>query len=437
MAAAILSLLVACVSHSDNIATNPSGTGSSSPATTQISSNTGDVSKFNINTSLETELNALAQKLNLGDIDYDKLNKGRPYSSPDELVAKGILSQAQFDKAKPYLTVEDTLTGEAKDVDYMVKLGLMKGHLLVAKELLNMKRSNEALPHVGHPIEELYVTVADQFKERGVTDFKSTLDEVKDFIKNKPNAPQLMAKFDAGMASVDRAIAAIPQAERQSPKFIPKVISGLVDTANAEYGGAISGNKIEEIDYQDARGFVAYADMLYKDIASPWQKANTKQPQQLSAALQDLRKTWPSVLPPSKPVYTADEVAAKTKAIDTMINGKGTSTGSNSTTKTASSNSNLPANLAKLQSLINDSLTAAKANDLQQAKQKMADVSDFWQSMEDGVKANSKQAYKTLEDGFSEVQVNLVIPPNPDQNKAVASLEALNKTVATYASQVK
>ena len=89
----------------------------------------------------------------------------------------------------------------------------MKGHLLVAKELLDLKRPAEALPHVGHPIEELYVTVADQFPQRGVTDFKSTLDEVKDFVKNKPQDPQVIPKFNAGMAAVDKAIAAIPETE--------------------------------------------------------------------------------------------------------------------------------------------------------------------------------------------------------------------------------
>jgi hypothetical protein len=48
-----------------------------------------------------------------------------------------VIDQQQFDKVKDLLTIEEiALTGVEKDVDYMVKLGLMKGHLFVAKELL-------------------------------------------------------------------------------------------------------------------------------------------------------------------------------------------------------------------------------------------------------------------------------------------------------------
>jgi hypothetical protein len=270
----------------------------------------GGEHKFNINTSLEPELDPIAEKLKIDGL-YDKINHARPYNSLDELVSKNVLTQAQFDQVKEMLTLENTGAGAAKDVDYLVKLGLMKGHLLVAKELLDMKRPAEALPHVGHPIEELYVTVADQFQQRGLTDFKSTLDEAKDLIKNKPQSPQVMPKFNAGMAAVDRAIAALPETERKSPKFIPQVINGLLDSASAEYGGAISGNKIEEVDYQDSRGFTAYAYMLYQDIQPQLQKDDSKAQEQLKTSLDDLRKNWPTVLPPDQPVFSGDEIAAK------------------------------------------------------------------------------------------------------------------------------
>jgi hypothetical protein len=47
------------------------------------------------------------------------------------------------------VTVQEVvLTGEAKDVDYMSKLGLMKGHLLVAKELLDQNQPKQAEPHM-------------------------------------------------------------------------------------------------------------------------------------------------------------------------------------------------------------------------------------------------------------------------------------------------
>ena len=48
------------------------------------------------------------------------------------------------------VTIEEiVLTGEAKDLDYMVKLGLMKGHMMVARELLDLKKPDQAEPHIG------------------------------------------------------------------------------------------------------------------------------------------------------------------------------------------------------------------------------------------------------------------------------------------------
>jgi len=427
-------VVIGCSSISKNSNT-PIAT-EASPSVSQVKDNMAGMNhgtKFNINTSLEPELDEIAASLKI-DALYDKVKKQRPYNNLNELVSKQVLTQAQFDQVKDMLTLEGTLTGEAKDADYMVKLGLMKGHLLVAKELLDMKRPAEALPHIGHPIEELYVTVADQLPARGVADFKATLDEAKDFIKDKPNDPQVMPKFNAAVAAVDRALAAIPATQRSSPTFIPQVINGLLDSASAEYGGAISANKIEEVDYQDSRGFVAYASILAKDIATPLQKTNAKAQGELKASLDDLKKTWPTVLPPSKPVFTGDEVAAKVKKIEEItkpLTGKATAITSNADTST-----DFQPGLAKFKGVVTKVLTSVEGNDLQQAKKEMGEAIDAWGAVENKLKVN-KDAYKTLEEKLSDVQTNLVIPPNPDRAKSIASLQALIKTVDTYANKGK
>ncbi|MBW4584313.1 helix-hairpin-helix domain-containing protein [Aetokthonos hydrillicola Thurmond2011] len=426
---------VACGSPSTNTSnTQPTAVTSPAVNTADHGSQAHGEAKFNINTSLEPELEPIAAKIKVDEL-YDKINKARPYKSLDELVSKNVLTQAQFDQVKNMLTLDSTVSGEAKDVDYLVKLGLMKGHLLVAKELLDIKRPAEALPHVGHPIEELYVTVADQFPQRGVADFKDKMDEAKDFIKNKPEDPKVMPKFQAGMAALDKAIAALPETQRRSPKFVAQVINGLLDSASAEYGGSISGNKIEEVDYQDSRGFVAYAYTLYKDAQPQLQKDNSKLDAQLKTGLEDLRKAWPTVLPPSKLVSTGDEVTTKVKKIAQITKPlTGTENApqiSNATTSTKTSTQGL----SKFKGFVTASLTAAKANNLTEAKKEMASAAEAWEQVEDGVKANSKDAYKTIESGISDVQTSLVIPPNPDQAKSVKALESLLKAVDSYKAQ--
>jgi len=210
------------------------------------------------------------------------------------------------------------LTGVAKDVDYMTKLGLMKGHMSVAKELLDLKKPEQAEPHIGHPVEEIYVDVQEQFQERKVSDFKDKLMRLQDLVKSKPNDPQLKTEFDATMAAIDQAIAALPNEQRQSPAFVLQVINGLLDTARAEYTAAISNGKITEaIEYQDSRGFVDYAhNTLYKGIEAPLTKESPKTHDQAKTAFEQLEKAWPSPVPPATPVISADEVAAKIKTIE-------------------------------------------------------------------------------------------------------------------------
>jgi len=210
------------------------------------------------------------------------------------------------------------LTGVAKDVDYMTKLGLMKGHMSVAKELLDLKKPEQAEPHIGHPVEEIYVDVQEQFQERKVPDFKDKLMRLQDLVKSKPNDPQLKTEFDATMTAIDQAIAALPNEQRQSPAFVLQVINGLLDTASAEYTAAISNGKItERIEYQDSRGFVDYAhNTLYKGIEAPLTKESPKTHDQAKTAFEQLEKAWPSPVPPATPVISADEVAAKIKTIE-------------------------------------------------------------------------------------------------------------------------
>ncbi len=183
---------------------------------------------------------------------------------------KNVINQTQFDQVKDMVTIEDIqLTGEAKDVDYMLKLGLMKGHLFVAKELLDLQKPDQAEPHIGHPVEEIYADVEDQLNERNIKEFKTSLIALQDTVKaGAKDANKVDTEFKASVQAVDGAIAALPETQRTSPDFVLQVINGLLDTANSEYTAAIADGKISQaIEYQDSRGFVIYANELYTAIS--------------------------------------------------------------------------------------------------------------------------------------------------------------------------
>jgi DNA uptake protein ComE-like DNA-binding protein len=274
--------------------------------------------KININSAILSELDKLEAKLGIPALS-NKIQAERPYKAPEELVSKKVIDQAQYDQIKDMVTIEEiVLTGVEKDVDYMVKLGLMKGHLFVAKELLDLKKVKDAEPHIGHPVEEIYVDVADQLNERKVKEFKTTLITLEDLVKAgaKDNA-KVTTNFKASMQSVDGAIAALPETQRKSPAFVLQVINGLLDTANSEYGAAITDGKIKAaIEYQDSRGFIAYANMLYKEIAAGMAKDRPEEHKVITENLKQLTTAWPTTMPPATPVKTPVEVGKLVTTIE-------------------------------------------------------------------------------------------------------------------------
>ncbi|MEQ8385455.1 MAG: hypothetical protein RH949_24145 [Coleofasciculus sp. A1-SPW-01] len=237
---------------------------------------------------------------------------GNPQTStPTTPEANGSPATTSQTTASP-----STATDQPQDIDYMTTLGLMKGHLLIAKELLDQGKPDQAEPHIGHPIEELYADVETQLSQRNVEDFKPTLNILHDFVKSKPNAPEINTEYKAAMQGIDQAIEALPISERQSPDFILRVISQMLSTVEEEYNAAIANDKIvETIEYQDSRGFILYANTLYQDIAEQVSQEHPDAAQTLESSLNELQNAVPSATPPATPVMTPEEVSTLIQTI--------------------------------------------------------------------------------------------------------------------------
>jgi hypothetical protein len=311
-----LTILVACNNQTPSANTAAPAAQSSTQTSMEHSMHGGK--KININSAILSELDKLEAKLGVPALS-NKIQASRPYGNVEELVSKNVITQPQFDQVKDMVTIEDIkLEGEAKDVDYMTKLGLMKGHLIVAKELLDLQKPEQAEPHIGHPVEEIYADVEDQLNERKVQAFKEPLIALQDEVKaGAKDATKVSTGFKTSMQSVDTAIAALPETQRTTPRFVLQVINGLLDTANSEYGAAISNGKISQvIEYQDSRGFVTYANDLYKGISTQMAKENPDAHKEIETTMAMLTKTWPAPLPPATPVSTSDQVAKMIKTIE-------------------------------------------------------------------------------------------------------------------------
>lgn len=313
---ALLVIMVSC--SQPNTSNNPTQAPATNTSTTSNGNqHQGGKEQININTAILSELDKFEAALGIPALS-NKIQANRPYASPEELVSKNVISQEEFDKIKDMVSVEDVvLTGVAKDVDYMSKLGLMKGHLLVAKELLDQQQPNLAEPHIGHPVEEIYVDVEDQLQERNVKEFKTTLISLQDLVKSQPKAAKVNTDFKTSMQAVDGAIAALPENQRSSPEFTLQVINELLDAANSEYGAAIANGKIAAaIEYQDSRGFVTYANQLFQGISSQMAATNPQAHKAIETNMSELTKAWTGAIPPAVPVKTPDQVSGLIKTIE-------------------------------------------------------------------------------------------------------------------------
>lgn len=273
--------------------------------------------KININNAILSQLDKLEATLGIPALS-NKIQANRPYASSEDLVSKKVITQPQFDQIKDMVTVEEVvLTGEAKDIDYMTKLGLMKGHLLVAQELLDQNQPKQAQPHIGHPVEEIYIDVEEQLEERQVKEFKSNLVSLTDLVKSNPKDAKIKTNFTTAMQAVDNAIAVLPTEQRSQPEFILPVINSLLDAANSEYGAAVAKGKISApIEYQDSRGFVVYSQELYKSISSQMIQENPEAHKAIDTAFGELVKVWPAAIPPAQAVKTPEDVTKLVKTIE-------------------------------------------------------------------------------------------------------------------------
>jgi hypothetical protein len=199
----------------------------------------------------------------------------------------------------------------------MTVLGLMKGHLNAAQELIAAKNYEEAEPHIGHPVEELYADIETVLPQKGVKDFKPTLNQLHDLILSAPESPEVQTLLDESQASVDGAIAVIPKEQINSPEFVLDVMVEMLKNAAAEYEAAIANNQfVEIVEYQDSKGFVYYADELYQTVAAQKSQADPKGHQTITDSLAKLKTAWPSIEPPKTPIKQPGEIQALVSQIE-------------------------------------------------------------------------------------------------------------------------
>lgn len=196
---------------------------------------------------------------------------------------------------------------------------LVRGHLLVGGELVDAGLWADALPHFLHPSEELYGPIAGHLQVLKMPAFEKQLKALVQTVKAKNKEAYLKAR-----AAVDAKLAAIDGGMRKEQKdwtaFAAKVALEAMRSAIGEYEESIEGGKfVKAVEYQDSRGFVFEADRLLQSVAADLKARFPDDAAKAFAAVADLKKAWPTPVPPASPVMDVGGVLAGVSKVELAL----------------------------------------------------------------------------------------------------------------------
>ena len=204
------------------------------------------------------------------------------------------------------------------DADYLLQLGLMRGHLLVGHALYASGEHAAAGTHSKHPSDELYAGVAEAFPARGATPFAGELEAHAEAV-----ASGTSEEVDAAYAALTAAIDAAGDVVRDAtPSLRARVIVLLLREAAVEYGiGVVDGRLENAHEYQDAYGFTQVALGLARAEHAHLAQAESADReifQRIAADIQALGDMWPALMPPPQIPQQASRIDAAAADIERL-----------------------------------------------------------------------------------------------------------------------
>ena len=194
---------------------------------------------------------------------------------------------------------------------------LMRGHLLVGQQLIELDLWDEALPHFLHPSEELYGLMEKYIKLHRMQPFKRELQALAQTVKAKRKGAHEQAlkvveqRLDAALGVAKRFMTPGAQLHHQVGD------RGAADRA-VRVRGLHGGRRfVKPVEYQDSRGFVWQAERMIEAAAAPDRSRSMPPPlAKVRAAFATLKTAWPAPMPPPKPILDAGQISALISEIE-------------------------------------------------------------------------------------------------------------------------
>jgi hypothetical protein len=198
------------------------------------------------------------------------------------------------------------------DTDFLFRLGMMEGHLLVGHELFQAHKAEMALPHYGHPVKELYDDLSPYLAQHKFPPFDKDLIALEAAATTAPDAPAAEAKYQAVIATIHKARDLAPTALRASLPAMIKICANTVDAASGEYGEGLEQGKIASVvEYHDSRGYLEFVAEQVAELRKAHPDASSQALlDRFDAVLKKAQWIVADLVPQPAPRATLDEYRA-------------------------------------------------------------------------------------------------------------------------------
>jgi len=187
------------------------------------------------------------------------------------LAAGGALAAPSLPRPQPMnaiVQIDAHLGDVADDADFLFRLGMLEGHLMVGHELIAAHQPALALPHFGHPVRELYDDLADYLKQKKFPPFDAQLAQLEAAVAAAPASADTETKYQAAIVTLHKARLIAPEDLRASVPEMIKMCSDVMDAASGEFGESMERGRVTVlVEYHDSRGFLEYVDQEIGDLA--------------------------------------------------------------------------------------------------------------------------------------------------------------------------
>lgn len=214
--------------------------------------------------------------------------------------------------AAPSLTPQQETVADA---DFGLRMALLEGHLRIGNALMEAGQKDNALPHFGHPVRELYGDMAPYIAAHHGQQFDRDLIALEALAAAQGDTPQYRNAFAALMQKVAAGRALIPADRFNSDEYTLALAADVCTSASQEYRNAIIAGRVGSlVEYEDARGFMLYSSDLLAN-----HRSNDPRLRQMSDLNAELKHMVEPLDPPEPIRGTPEDFEARAAAIRAVL----------------------------------------------------------------------------------------------------------------------